>query len=155
MNAEIQKRKLKMTRTYKVWSLDIWGHGSDECCKSYDCPCVTCPEDCEGECETGETHDECVCDCGFQVNDRCQVGAIECQVTVRKHNPGTNFSFDSETVDDREILRVLKEDGFVKESVSLGDVEFDSGDEYSIYLNDAKNGRPVFQLEWDEEEENK
>ena len=40
---------------YRVYSLDVWGHGPDECAQY----------DCDGNCD------------GYQVNDRCKVGTVE------------------------------------------------------------------------------
>lgn len=110
-----------MKSTYKVWSLDVLGHGSDECCEAYNCPCVI------GE----HSHNLDGCDSEFQVNDRCEVGKIVCE-------------------------KVQKTSGYVlwsevEDTVTLGDLEFEGDDEH-IYLNDSRNGRPIFQLELDSEE---
>lgn len=122
--------------TYTVWSLDVWGHAPSECI-DYKCPCVyENPDASEGH---AYEHDEMRCQCGFDVNDRCRVGTID-------------LPYETEA-DDLNLLRALQAGGFAKDSLTLTDVEFDdpSCDGESIYVQDARTGEPIFQLELQDE----
>ena len=107
-----------------VWSLDVWGHGHDECCLAYDCPCVHL--DGAGVQVHDDEHHEC--DAEFTVNDRCRVGTVELR----------------EGVESSEIERILIKENFLN-AAAEGHMEIN--DEDDIYVNVAKNGRPIFQLE--------
>lgn len=114
---------------YRVWSLDVWGHSSGDCEQPHQPGCamlifaentnnVTC--DCD-------RHDHCE---GYFVNDRCSVGTIEVP----------------EGATDAEIVSLLVSEGFLKDGVTLQNVDIeDMGDD--LYVNEVKDGKPVFQLE--------
>lgn len=129
------------TITYTVWSLDVWGHSSDECCGGYGCSCIVLDENADG------THDDDHCDAEFTVNDRCEVGTIECTAIGTRYNVGSQHEFESFSVPDEEFVRVLMADNFLKPEVKVGDLDFDGDTEEHVYVEDSKNGRPIFELE--------
>lgn len=142
------------TFKYRVWSLDVWGHGSDECNETLGCSCIVQCEECEGkgcdDCDLkGTIHDTDghECDGDFTVNDRCDVGEIECTAEGTYHNVGTPHQFESFHVSDEELLRVLITDNFIKEEITLKDIEFDSSDGDFIEVNRKDDGRPILQLD--------
>jgi hypothetical protein len=67
---------------------------------------------------------------GFEVNDSWKIGIIEL----------------SEDCTDEEILETMKEFGYFKESVKVTDIEIDGEIEYSLYINQSDNGRPLCEL---------
>jgi hypothetical protein len=46
---------------------------------------------------------------------------------------------------DADIVRMLKDEGFLKDTVKFSDVEIE-GDEYELYIRDSKTSEPVFEL---------
>lgn len=128
-----------MATTYTVWSIDAWGHAPNEC-NQYGCPCVSANE-AQEEDEHGEipmhVHDDDRCQCHYEMNDRSRVGVIEL-------DKGES---------DLAMLQVLQDGGYLKPHATLSDVEFDdpSCDGESIYVQDARTGEPLFQLELQDE----
>lgn len=147
----------KQTQKFTVWSLDVLGHSPDECDSTLGCPCVIDCGDCDGDgcdvCEdTGRLHDDDgsiqhECDAEFTVNDRCRVGTLEIKASGTRYNVGTEHEFISYSPTDEEIVNALKEADYLKETVKTEDVEIDGESEYSMYVNEASYGRPLFQLE--------
>jgi hypothetical protein len=68
---------------------------------------------------------------GFEVNDRYGIGKIELP----------------EDYTDAQLLRVLKDAGFVRPYVTLARIEIEDDGAGLISLDQKKDGRPVFQLE--------
>ena len=138
MNTKTSEQKKLMTFT--VWSLDVWGHSHDDCHK-HECPCVsTNPEDPESYDNPPE------CECSYDVNDRSRCGTITIEVTGTIFNPDSPQAFTSFAPDDAQLLEALKGE-FLKDSVTLDDVEFESSDGELYEVNEKKDGRPVFSLE--------
>lgn len=110
-------------KTYKVFSLDVWGHSHADCCALYGCDCIGTDED------TGEEtlSDDCQCE-GYTVNDRCSCGTIKID----------------EDVSGEQILAVLDNDGYIhKNKCVIGD----DSDDMLLFVNSVKDGRPLLQLE--------
>jgi hypothetical protein len=129
---------MKKTLTYTVWSLDVLGHGSAECCKSYDCSCLN---------EDG-THDESKeCDAGYEVNDRSRWGTIEVEVEGETFNAGTPQEFVSYAPTDEELVTALINVGFLTEEAKETVESDGTGDETDYHLEDSETGRPLCQLE--------
>lgn len=105
---------------YTVWSLDVWGHGHDEC-ESWGC---------DGNCE------------GFTVNDRGRCGTVTVRAQGFACNIGTEHEFVSFVPTTLEIKTALVEAGHLNDQA---DIEIDGED--VIEVNAADNGRPLFQLE--------
>lgn len=72
---------------------------------------------------------------GFEVNDRCRVGTIDLD----------------ESLNSDDVLRELDGAGYVH--ASLCEVNDAIGDEYTLHIDSAQNGRPLLQLELQEEVE--
>lgn len=68
---------------------------------------------------------------GFDVNDRFKLGTLELS--------------DADVNSDSRLANRLKENGFVKETTTTSDLEID-GDKYTLYVNEASNGYPLFEL---------
>ena len=68
---------------------------------------------------------------GFEVNDRTkQVEDLELP----------------DTLTDKEIVRALKDAGLIKPGVGVAKLDI-GGDDMSITVDDARNGRPLYGLE--------
>lgn len=119
--------KERISHAWIVWSLDVWGHGFDECDNSLDCPCVTYDY---FELKYVHDTDRHECDAEFTVNDRCKVGTVEL--------------FDD--LEDEQIVEALIEAGWLNE-LARGKVEIDASTEDEIMVDLEKNGKPIFQLE--------
>lgn len=110
------------TLLYRVWSLDVWGHGPEEHEEN----------DCDGECD------------GYQVNNRCEVGCLEVTVTEQRFNVGTAHEFGSFEPDDTVLVEALIEAGYLNDSArGLCTVDGQDGS----YFIEAEDGRPLLQLE--------
>ncbi len=126
------------TYTYRVWSLDVWGHAPA------DCPNGPAQDmDADGD---APAH-ECTCE-GYSVNDRSEAGNVKIACEGYTFNPGTPHAFDSWCPSPAEILAALQRE-FLKDSLTVDDVDIDtsSGAESDITIDQASDGRPVFQLE--------
>lgn len=141
-------------RKYTVWSLDVWGHGSDTC-TDHDCPCVvTCDE--HGADEPAKQHDENSCECHFDVNDRCRVGEVEVTEHGELHNVGTPHQFESFSATNEQIIQALIEGDYLRAPPKDADVEpyeidDPSCDGESFYIQLAGSGEPLLQLESENE----
>ncbi len=114
--------------TYKVWSLDVWGHSHKDCgsCDS-GCECVKLNE------ETGEYEDtDHECQCGYDVNDRFPVGSVDIPSDAT----------------DSEVLRIFDANGFIHAPLCVVD---DYSDECCFGIASKDNDRPLFQLECQED----
>ena len=160
--------------TYTVWSLEVWGHSSDDC--EVGCPCMvecmgpstdedapiceTC-QGCEGVigqgCPEGNyVHDDCAdCDAEYSVNDRCKVGTLEVTTdegatynTLPSYR-AAGLTFTSWHVSDSALTAALIADGYLKDTVTPADLEFDGEEDFSVYVNASKDGRPELQLEFE------
>jgi hypothetical protein len=154
--------------TYTVWSLDVWGHSPGDCDPTLGCSCAHSCENCAGtgecndpDCEhggcndpecngSGWVHDDDRCDCSYSVNNRCRVGTIEVFTDEDNvYNVGTSSEFRSCHASDVALTRALIDGGFLKDHVTAEDLEFDGEEDYSLTVDDAKDGRPIFQLEFE------
>ena len=72
---------------------------------------------------------------GYEVNDRYRHGAIEL----------------SKSYLDEELLSALKDQGLLNEFCTLEQINID-GDDTSLYIDDASNSQPIYQLDLIEEE---
>lgn len=131
---------------YHVFSLDMWGHVSADCCQGYGCPCmVKCPDCDEGiqdcdqcashvcdTCKGKETiHDDNACECHEDMNNRHKVGTIQ----VRES--------DSDSL----ILQTLRDDEYLSdEGLAKCSIEDCNGMGEDLDIVD-KEGRRIFQLE--------
>ena len=162
-------------RKYTVWSLDVWGHGSDEC-TDHDCrPCVTrpttCP-DCEHEgpheenddgsvlccvacgthfdvSELPREHDDDKCQCHWEVNDRSRCGEVEVTETGTLFNVGTPQQFESFSATDTEIIEALLPE-YLRGSAENFEIDDPSCDGFSMYVQ-LVSGEPLLQLESEDE----
>lgn len=146
-----QKKLLK----YTVWGLDVWGHSSGDC-HEHDCPCMKSGV-AEGIAGTPngtpiKYHDDNVCDCSYDVNDRSRCGVVEIEVTGEVFNAGTEHEFTSFVPDDKQILMALRGD-LLNDHVTLDDIDIESSDGEVYEINEKKDGRPIFQLEKEGEKE--
>jgi hypothetical protein len=162
----VDKRSLL---TYVVYSLDVWGHSAEDCeeiCKACfgsgkrndsDCECERCDcLDCDG---SGFDHENCV---GFDVNDHYRVGRIQVEtdegatynIDLRGKTAanGLPLTFTSWSVSDAALVEALKV-SFLKNSIEPSDLKIEGEEEGLICLDDARTGRPVFQLEFEKAEE--
>jgi len=133
---------------YTVWCLDVLGHGPDECSSAYNCPCVGTDDDGEEIHDPDEfNHGEC--DVGFEVNDRNRCGEIEVEVDEEEYNAGTPQAFTGHSPDDDDIVQSLINAGLLKPNVTSKDVEIDGDSDEHLAVDDASDGRPLFQLEYE------
>ena len=85
---------------------------------------------------------------GFDVNDRsCFQRDVEFPTTHKTYNEGTPQEFSDNWPTDQQIIDKLIEIGYFKGSVKLADVDIDGDPNYSLYIDDSKNGRPLCQIE--------
>ena len=71
---------------------------------------------------------------GYNVNDRCKSGKIELP----------------DDADDRAVVKALKADGWIKAGIHFSSIEID-GDDYGMHVSQARDNRPIYQLERDGE----
>jgi hypothetical protein len=86
----------KRSKTWRVYTLDVWGNEDD----------------------------------GFEVNDRSRAGTVVIPTDAT----------------DEDIVRLLRANAFLDPRVKASDIDID-GDDYSMTVDDAKTGQPIFQLE--------
>lgn len=103
---------------FKVISLDVWGHAPDDCSK-YDCP----------------GGDRCE---GFTVNAAYYTGrTIEVPDDVAIGQPFVDA-----------LINSLIEAGELNELArGKGAVQIDGESDFTLFLNDGKDGRPILHLE--------
>jgi hypothetical protein len=112
---------------FTVWSLDVWGHATSECCRSFGCDLACISEDDDGH----EVHDELTCQCTYDVNDRCRVGSVEIP----------------DNADHNDILEILDARNFVHADLCKID-NFSDGSMYDVVSK--KHNRPLLTLESEE-----
>jgi len=71
---------------------------------------------------------------GWTENDRSKVGSIELDNSLE----GESFN--------EQVLNIMKSDGYLNNAVTLKDIEIESDDENTIYINDAKNGKFLYTI---------
>lgn len=115
---------------FTVWSLDVWGHESSECCAGYGCDgaCVHVVND-EGE--EREEHDDLTCQCSYTINDRCRVGSVEIP----------------ENADDKAILEILDEENYIHAGLCEID-DYSDGTVFDVLAKEHR--RPLLSLESEE-----
>lgn len=119
--------------TYKVLSLDVWGHEHhEEPNDEYECPGGA-------RCE------------GWQINNWFNAGSVEFTAHPIVYNRGTEHEFLSYDFSDNHVKEVLMESGYFQLHVKPDDIEIDSYAENWIDILDAKTGEPLYQLELVEE----
>lgn len=114
-------------QTFKVISLDVWGHGPDEH-EKYDC---------DGECE------------GYTVNDAHYTGReITVEAPRKVYNEGKPQAFAEYHADDSAIIKALVDAGELNDKALEPDaIKIDGEDDYTLFLEDTKTGHPLVHLE--------
>ena len=85
---------------------------------------------------------------GFEVNDRsCFQRDVEFPTTHKTYNEGTPQEFSDNWPTDQQIIDKLIEIGYFNDSVKLADVDIDGDPKFSLYIDQADNGRPLCQIE--------
>lgn len=134
MNASPSPAPRPQTVRFTVWSLEVWGHSAADCENEHaeDCASLEADPDWKDDCDC-ERHERCE---GFSLNDRCRVGYLDLEVS------------ETEELNDNEALfTALVDAGFLKSTLKLAEVEFEDMGETSVYVNQAIDGRPVFEIE--------
>lgn len=86
---------------------------------------------------------------GYEVNDRsAYCRDLEIETTHNVYNKGTDAEFSDDLPSDRQILDALQREYF-RNDVTLDKLEID-GDDQSIYITAARDGRPICGLELNE-----
>lgn len=130
------------TLRYRVWSLDVWGHSSDDC-----------PE-APVENDDGETPEhECTCG-GYEVNDRASQGYVEIVADGVEYNAGTTHAFVSFSPTDEQVLATLRDAGHFNDKATTQTVTVEGDSEYSLDVAAAFDGKPIYQLEREKDQEN-
>jgi hypothetical protein len=123
------------TLRYRVWSLDVWGHASDDC-----------PE-APVENDDGETPEhECACG-GYEVNDRASQGYVEIVADGVEYNVGTEHAFVSYHPTDEQVLAALRDAGHFNDKATPATVTVEGDSEYSLDVTARDDGKPIYQLE--------
>ena len=133
---------------YVVWSLDVWGHSSDECI-NYDCPCVKELVHVDDDnSEASKEHDDNICKCHFDVNDRSKVGSIEVEVDHKFRNDEV-FPDGVWSVSNKKLIQTLVENGFLTLDCTDENTEISGEDDGMMFVDRAKDWKPLLQLEFD------
>jgi hypothetical protein len=106
---------------FKVISLDVWGHGPDDCNK-YDC-------------KGGD-----YCD-GYTVNQAFYTGRT---VEVPRYN-------DTCCHDAAVIRALVEAGMLTEKCLAPGAIKIDGEDDFMLFIDDAHDGQPLIQLERIEE----
>ena len=86
---------------------------------------------------------------GYEMNDRsCFQRDVEFPTTHKIYNQGTPQEFSDDWPTDQQILNKLIEIGYLNNNVSLADLEIDGDPNYSKYVDESKDGKPLCQLEY-------
>jgi len=86
---------------------------------------------------------------GYSVNDRCCVcRALEFKTYPQDYNRGTENEFWEHWPSDQQIIDMLKSAGIMSAIVKPADVDIDGEYEYSLNIDDSKNGCPLWRLEY-------
>lgn len=112
---------------YVVWGLDVWGHGSDDCDRSYE--------------STGGRSEDC---CGYTVNDRSRCGMVTIRCEGMRFNTGTEYEFESFSPNTDDVKKALVDADYL---VETAEIEIDGESEFTLSVDRASDGRPLLQLE--------
>lgn len=85
---------------------------------------------------------------GFTVNNAFRM-CYNLEVTAVEHvyNENTPQEFIQFSVSNAHIIRALKRSGYIKRNIRHSSIEIEGEQDYTLYVNDARNGRPELQLE--------
>jgi hypothetical protein len=114
---------------YEVFSLDMWGHVSADCCPGYGCKCMVVDM-----VDDTYTHDDDACECHEDCNAQYRCGTIDVP----------------EDANDAAILDALAKEGFLNE-LGRKVAEIDDYSDGPLDVNDDA-GRRLFHLMPAEEE---
>lgn len=109
---------------YRIWSLDVWGHGPDEH-EKYEC---------DGNCD------------GYNVNDRSEAGEINVNAETKVYNEGKAGQFSVVEAPELNLYWALTDGGYL--DCAMGDLQFEYGDN-DIFIDRKSDGKPLLQLEGD------
>jgi hypothetical protein len=112
-------------QTFKVITLDVWGHGPDECAEY----------DCDGECD------------GYTVNNAFHAGQIEVDAEEHVYNPGTPNEFRDCFADDATMIKALVDGGYLTPNCTAESIEIEGENDYTLYVNRESDNKPLLQLE--------
>jgi hypothetical protein len=161
--------KTRSIITYRVFTLDVWGHSSEECEPGLGCPCcVPCPTtgadktaalDESNPKRQGWIHSPDdkgeECDGEYIVNDRCNVGSIEVETdfgatyNTTPEDRRNGWTFTVWNASDEALVATLIEGSFLADHVKAEDLEFNGEQDDLLTIDRAKDGRPLLQLEYD------
>jgi len=86
---------------------------------------------------------------GFTINDRnCFRRNVEFPTYPQGYNRGTDREFWAHWPSDKQIVQKLIDIGFLKNGVTIDDLDIDGEYEFCLYIDDSKNGFPICQLEY-------
>ena len=71
---------------------------------------------------------------GFEVNDRSE---------IEQHEVADDFF----VMENKKIVRWLKENGLIKRGIHTSSIEIDGDGETYLYIDDRRNGRPEYQID--------
>lgn len=138
----------KFIITYTVKCLDVWGHGSDECSSSLDCPCVGQDDD-GNDVHDPDQFNHGECDAEYTVNNLWACGTIDVEGAEEEHNVGTPHAFASHHPEDADIVQALIDVGMLKSHVTAKDVEIEGESDGTLFLESSDDGRPLFHLDFE------
>jgi hypothetical protein len=85
---------------------------------------------------------------GFTVNNAFRTGrTVEVTAVEHVYNENTPQEFIHFSVSNAHIIRALKREGYIKRNIHHKSIEIDGEQDYTLYVNDARNGCPELQLE--------
>lgn len=85
---------------------------------------------------------------GFNVNDRsCIFRELEFPTYPQGYNRGTAAEFWEHWPSDKQIIETMKDAGIMAAMVKPEDIVIDGDYEFSLNIDDASNGFPLWQLE--------
>ena len=89
---------------------------------------------------------------GFEINDVHRSGqTLEVPAEQWEFNVETPHAFKSWHIEDADVVRALKDHGYLKKTVRTKRIEIDTGGnsflETRVSINDAKTGEPLWQIE--------
>jgi hypothetical protein len=86
---------------------------------------------------------------GFTVNDRCCVyQSLEFPTYPQGYNRSSATEFWEHWPSKQQLIDTLKEAGIMAALVKPNDIDIDGEHEYSLNIDDASNGYPLWQLEY-------
>jgi len=140
----------KFIVTYRVRCLDVHGHGPDECGSEYGCPCVGIDPATGEEIHDPEQFNDGECDAEYTVNNSYDCGSIEVEADEEEYTGARGMQiFAQQNPEYDDIVRALVDGGFLKPNVKPNDVTIDGESDGLLMIDDATDGEPLFQLNWE------